>query len=161
MGIRGKVLQINVKPEAQGERGLPKRRIERVLVRRSGLVGDFNRWRHEVDRDDPRAAVLLMPVEMLEELNREGWPLKPGDLGENFTTQGIQYNSFTPSNRYRVGKAVIRISKACDPCSNLYLLPQIGKDRDIVKAMNNRRGWYATVEEEGEVVTGDLITQLP
>lgn len=160
MGITGKVLQINVKPEVQGERGLPKRPIERVMVRSSGLVGDFNRWRHEVDKDDPRTAVLVMPFETLEELNREGWPLKPGDLGENFTTQGIPYNSFVPSNRYRVGKAVIRISKACDPCSNLYLLPQIGKGRDIVKAMYNRRGWYASVETEGEVLTGDLITEL-
>jgi MOSC domain-containing protein YiiM len=156
----GEVRQINVKPEVHDERGLPKTPVERVLVRRSGLVGDFNKWRHEEASDDTRMAVLLMPIETIQELNREGWPIKPGDLGENFTTSGIVYSSFAPGKRYKIGRAVIKITKPCDPCSNLYLLPYVRKDKDIVKATYQRRGWYASVEDEGEVVKGDAIEEL-
>ena len=158
--IIGEVHQINVKPEAEGERGLPKRPVDRALVRRAGLVGDFNRWRHEEAYDDAAMAVLLMPIETIQELNGEGWPIKPGDVGENFTTAGIPYDAFVPGARYRIGTAVVRITKACDPCNNLYHLPYVGKDKDIVKAMYQRRGWYASVEQEGEVLEGDAIEEL-
>jgi MOSC domain-containing protein YiiM len=42
----------------------------------------------------------------------------------------------------------------------LYLLPYVGKDKDIVKAVYRRRGWYASVEQEGEVSKGDAIEEL-
>jgi len=84
----GIVFQINIKPETLGERGLPKYPTQRALVTRTGLDGDFNRWRHEEAHDDLAMAVLLMPLETSEELKEEGWPIKPGSIGENFTTQG-------------------------------------------------------------------------
>lgn len=156
----GAVYQVNVKPETVGERGLPKTQVDRALVGRTGLVGDFNRYRHEEAHDDAAMAVLLMPIETIQDLNREGWPIKPGDLGENFTTSGISYDAFAPGKRFKVGEAVIRITKACDPCSSLYLLPYVRKDKDIVEAMYRRRGWYASVEHEGEVLKGDTIEEL-
>ncbi len=156
----GHVHQINVKPETAGGRGLPKHPVDRVSLNLIGLVGDFNRWRHEEADDDPKMAVLLMPLETIQELNREGWPIRPGDIGENFTTIGIPYSSFAPGKRYRIGGAVVKITKACDPCSNLYVLPNIGKDKDIVKAMYQRRGWYASVEQEGEAARGDSVEEL-
>lgn len=156
----GQVHQINVKPETAGAHGLPKHSVDRVSLNHMGLVGDFNRGRHEEANDDPRMAVLLMPLETIRELNREGWPIHPGDIGENFTTIGIPYSSFAPGKRYKIGGAVVKITKACDPCSNLYLLPNIGKDKDIVKAMYQRRGWYASVEQEGQAARGDSIEEL-
>jgi MOSC domain-containing protein YiiM len=160
LGI-GQIRQINVKSETPGERGLPKSPVERALLRRSGLFGDFNRWRHEEADDDSGMAVLLMPLETIHDLNKEGWPIRPGDIGENFTTEGIPYNSFSPGKRYKVGGAVIKITKACDPCINLYLLPSARNGQDIVKAMYHRRGWYASVEQEGDVSKGDVIEELP
>jgi MOSC domain-containing protein YiiM len=158
--VSGRVFQINMKPAVPGERGFPKRPVERVYVSGAGLVGDFNRWRHEEARDDARMAVLLMPLETINQLNLEGWPFKAGDLGENFTTAGISYDAFAPKKQYRVGKALITVTKACEPCSNLYTLPQIGRDKDIVKALYGRRGWYGQVAEEGEVARGDQILEL-
>jgi MOSC domain-containing protein YiiM len=154
------VLQINIKPETTGERGLPKHPVDRVLVKRSGLTGDFNKWRHEEAHDDPAMAVLIMPIEEIQALNAEGWTIQPGDIGENFTTTGIPYNSFTPGKRYKIGGAVLKITKACEPCSNLYLLPTIGKNPEAMKAMLHRRGWYASVEAEGHVAKGDSIQEL-
>ncbi len=156
----GEVRQINIKPETAGERGLPKHPVDRVLVKRTGLVGDFNKWRHEEAHDDSAMAVMIMPLEEIQALNDEGWAIRPGDIGENFTTTGIPYGAFASGKRYRVGEAVLKITKPCDPCSNLYLLPAIGKDKDIVKAMLHRRGWYASVEKEGQVIKGDAIEEL-
>jgi MOSC domain-containing protein YiiM len=158
--VLGTIFQINVKPETPGERGIPKVPTQRALVTRNGLDGDFNRWRHEEAHDDLAMAILLMPLETIEALKAEGWPIEPGDIGENFTTQGIPYNSFAPGKHYRIGEAVITITKPCDPCSFLYVLPNIGKSKDIVQAMYNRRGWYASVETEGWVAKGDSISEV-
>jgi hypothetical protein len=84
--LPGRVHQINMKPLTQGERGLPKKPVKEVQVTKAGLDGDFNKYRHEKKNDDPDSAVLLMPLETIRQLNEEGWPIRPGDIGENFTT---------------------------------------------------------------------------
>ena len=124
-------------------------------------MGDFNVYRHEEIGDDPDSAILIMPVEMIEELNSEGWPVKPGDLGENLTTSGIPYSSFSVGKTFTAGKVRLQISRACDPCDNLFLLPYVQKLRGpaFLKTMLGRRGWYARVVEEGWVKTGDPVAE--
>ena len=53
------------------------------------------------------------------------------------------------------------VSRACDPCTNLYLLPYVGKSKgpQFLKVMLGRRGWYARVLEEGSVRAGDPIVE--
>ena len=155
------VKQINVKARTPGERGLPKGSVDSAFVGRGGLVGDFNVYRHEEIEDDPDSAVLIMPVETIEELNSEGWPVKPGDLGENLTTSGIPYSSFSVGKTFTAGKVRLQISRACDPCDNLFLLPYVQKLRGpaFLKTMLGRRGWYARVVEEGWVKTGDPVAE--
>ncbi len=130
---------------------------------RRGVEGDFNRFRHEERRDDGDMAILLMPRETLTELNGEGWPVRPGDLGENITTEGIPYGKFRPGERIAVGEVELEVSKACDPCDNLYLLPYVGAARgpEFLKTMLGRRGWYARVLREGRVRVGDSIDLRP
>jgi len=159
----GFVHQINVKPQTRGERGLPKRPVESVLVTKAGLAGDFNLYRQEKLNGDPDSAVLLLPLETILELNADGWPVKVGDLGENFTTSGIRYEQFSPGKAFRIGEAVVEVSRTCDPCKNLYLLPYTGasKGPDFVRTMLGRRGWYASVRKEGKVRRGDSIEEVP
>ncbi|MBI4020355.1 MAG: MOSC domain-containing protein [Candidatus Aenigmarchaeota archaeon] len=158
----GQVHQVNVKPQLQGERGLPKNSMASAYLTYCGLADDFNRYRHEKKNDDPDMALLLMPLEAIGQLNSEGWPVQPGDIGENITTVGIPYDNFQPGRIYRVGGAKIQISEKCDPCSNLYLLPFVGKERGphFLKTMLNRRGWYARVLQEGLIAKGDAILYL-
>jgi MOSC domain-containing protein YiiM len=157
--MRGRIIQINVKPRKAGERGLPKFAVRSAEIKFEGLVGDFNVWRHEKMGDDPNCAVLLMPIETIEEINREGWPIKPGDIGENITTSGIAYDGFALNARIGAGRAEFQISKACDPCVNLFRLPYVGKKKgkEFLKTMYGRRGWYARVIKEGKIQTGDEI----
>lgn len=51
------------------------------------------------------------------------------------------------------------ITRPCDPCSNLYLLPYVGERRgpEFMKTMLQRRGWYARVLTPGRVRRGDPI----
>jgi len=159
----GRVLQINRKPEAPDQHGLPKMATPEARVTPAGVEGDFNRWRHEVKNDDNDMAVLIVPRETLDDLNREGWPVRPGDLGENITSEGIPYDAFAPGRRFRLGESVVEISKACTPCDNLYLLPYVGPARGpaFVQAVLGRRGWYARVLLEGRVHAGDPIDSVP
>jgi MOSC domain-containing protein YiiM len=158
----GKVAGLHRKAEVAAEHGLPKPTVPEARIRRAGLEGDFNRYRHEEKHDDEGMAVLIVPRETLEQLNREGWPVRPGDLGENISSVGVPYDAFVPGRRLRVGEVELEVSKACTPCDNLYLLPYVGTRRgpEFVKTMLDRRGWYARVVKEGTVHVGDPI-ELP
>jgi len=157
----GEIQEINVKSQTKGEHGLPKKQVSSAFVTRAGVEGDFNVYRHEERQDDPDQALLVMPIETIRELNSEGWPIKPGDLGENFTTRGIPYKGFAVGKVFASGRMRFQISKACDPCDNLFLLPYIGasKGPGFLKVMLGRRGWYARVLGEGRVRAGDRLTE--
>jgi MOSC domain-containing protein YiiM len=161
--MAGRVFQLNIKPSTPGERGLPKRPVPSALVTTAGMEGDFNRWRHEKAEDNPDMALLIMALETLQELNGEGWPVEPGDIGENITTEGIPYDAFAPGRIYRVGEARVQISKRCDPCTNLYLLPYVGEQKGprFLKVVKGRRGWYARVLSGGVVRRGDVVEEIP
>ena len=133
--------------------------VDSALVSTAGIEGDFNVYRHEERNDDPDQALLIMPIETIRELNAEGWPIRPGDLGENFTTRGIPYNTFSAGKVFAAGGVRFQISKACDPCTNLYLLPYVGESKGpgFLKTMLGRRGWYARVLSEGKVRAGNPI----
>ena len=158
--MTGRILQINVKPRTPGSHGLPKTPVDSVMVTKHGLEGDFNVYRHEELNDDPDSAVLLVPTETLQEFNSEGWAVKPGDIGENFTTVGIRYAEFAPGRGFDLGGARVQISRACEPCDNLFLLPYVGRENGprFLKVMLGRRGWYARVLKEGGVRAGDQIS---
>jgi len=159
--MAGIVQQINVKPLTPGERGLPKRPVYSAFISHNGLLGDYNVYRQEELRGDPDSALLLFPIETIRELNSEGWPIKPGDLGENLTTKGIQYSDFALGKKFRMNDVSLQISRACDPCANLFLLPYVGDSKGpaFLKLMLGRRGWYARVLAEGWVKQGDAIAE--
>lgn len=154
-----RVRALHRKPETPGEHGLPKPEVPVARVTRRGMEGDFNRWRHETQSDNADMALLVLPMETIADLNREGWPIRPGDLGENITTEGIPYGELRPGRRFSVGSAEFEVTKACTPCDNLLLLPYVGaaKGKQFLATMIDRRGWYARVVRDGEIRTGDAL----
>ena len=159
----GRVYQLHRKSLTPGERGLPKLPVAEAHVTRGGVEGDFNIYRHEIAGDDPAMALLIVPFETLEELNREGWPVRPGDLGENVTSVGLRNEEFVPGGRFRIGGVLVEITKPCTPCDNLFGLPYIGPERgpEFLRVTLGRRGWYAKVLEEGQVHADDRISPDP
>ena len=156
------ILQINVKPNTPGEVGLPKVAIDSADISYLGVEGDYNRFRFNKKNNDPEMAIMLISMDILKDLNNEGWPVKPGDLGENLTLQNIEYDKINPGQRYKVGEAEIEISIICDPCSNLSALPYVGKDKisTFIKTLMKRRGGYARVIKEGHISSGDPVLPI-
>jgi MOSC domain-containing protein YiiM len=160
--MEGRIHQVNTKSLIAGQRGLPKAAVESAHIRREGLEGDYNHYRTRRLAGDAEQAVMLYTVEMIGKLNEEGWPVGPGDLGENITTQGLEYNAFKLGGIYEVGEALLEITKPCDPCSNLAALPYVGEARkkEFIRTLVNRRGWYASVLREGRVRPGDRVKSV-
>jgi|SRR3989344_4209472 len=158
----GSIYQINVKPHRSKERGIPKRAVETVDVALEGLVGDYNVYRTEKKQRDLNNAVMLLPLETIEQLHSERFPIAPGHLGENFTTRGIEYEEFRVGNIYVVGHATIEITEPCQPCTSLQILPYVGPDNitEFMRTLVDRRGWYAKVLIEGTVRKGENIDVL-
>lgn len=151
------------KPEVPGEHGLPKSPVGEVRVTAAGVDGDYNRYRQEERRGDPDMALLLLTDETLDGLRRDGWPARPGDLGENILLRGLPDAAFAPDRRFALGAVEVEVSKACLPCTNLFALPYVGADRgpEFLRTVLHRRGWYARVRVSGSIRVGDPARPLP
>ena len=160
--IMEKLLQINVKPNTANEHGIPKISVTSAVLSKSGLEGDYNNYRTIKKNRNPDMAVLVYPIETIRELNKEGWPIKPGDLGENFTITGIPHSHFLPNQQYQIGESIIEISFECDPCQNLSVLQYVGKNKinEFIKTLMHRRGWYARVLKEGLIAENCIVKQI-
>jgi MOSC domain-containing protein YiiM len=151
--VQGRIVQLSRKPEEAGARGLPKGAVPELTVAVDGVQGDFNRWRTEEAHGDLDQAVLLLSDEGLSALRAEGWPVQPGELGENLTVAGLPPDALRPGVRVRLGEVMLEVSKICDPCTILYTLPYVGVERGpaFLRALAGRRGWYARVLRGGTI----------
>jgi MOSC domain-containing protein YiiM len=159
MPATGVVRQVNVKPGTAGDVGLPKAPVPVLHVTAGGAEGDYNNYRTVELNGDPDQALLLVTEDLLNQLNREGWPLQPGDLGENLTVAGIAESDLGAGVRLASGAVRIELTKPCKPCSELYTLPCVGPERGpaFLKATAGRRGWYAKVLAPGDLRPSDSI----
>src|SRR3954454_925442 len=154
--VSGRIVRLQRRPREGRSRGIPKRAVDELVITAEGVEGDFNRWRTEKAAGDPDQAVLLLSEEILAELNAEGWPVRPGDLGENLFLAGLPADALTPGARVRAGEVELEVSKRCDPCVVLYGLPYIGQERGpaFVRTLRERRGWFALVVRGGVLRVG-------
>jgi MOSC domain-containing protein YiiM len=159
--MRGRVVQLHLKPREGRSRGLPKRAVSQLTITPDGVEGDFNRWRTEKANGDPDQAVLLLNDEILVDLRAEGWPVQRGELGENLTLGDLQRDALQPGVQVHVGEVVLEVTKPCDPCTILYTLPYVGVERgpEFLRTMMGRRGWYARVLRGG-TVRGDTEVEV-
>ncbi len=90
-----------------------------------GVEGDAHcgatvRHRYLARRDPTQpnlTQVHLLQAELLETLRSSGFPLLPGDLGENITTSGIDLLALPASTRLHIGPAaVVEITGLRTPC---------------------------------------------
>jgi len=155
-----RIVQINI-----SKGGVPKRPISQALVTRSRIHGDD--WNDTKHHGIPGQALCLFSLEVIEDLVRLGYPLFPGALGENLTTEHLDYRSVRPGQTYRLGNDVrIRITKVRQPCRTIAvygasLLRELYdvevKRGNVDTARWGRSGFYAEVLREGTILPGDPI----
>jgi MOSC domain-containing protein YiiM len=160
--LNGTILQVNISPG-----GLPKRAVAQALVTPLGLEGDSHA--HPRIHGGAGQALLLVAQEAIDELRQFGFPLVPGQLGENLTTQGIDRRQMRPGHQFRAGTALIEITRLRFPCNTLDVYGPALKQAVIdaeAKAGNYHSprwglsGFYARVLKEGIVRPGDPIELL-
>jgi MOSC domain-containing protein YiiM len=153
MKPHGKIRSIQTSPG-----GIPKRDAGLGRLTKRGLDGDD--WAHPKYHGGPNQALLLIGEEVLEELRGFGFEVFPGALGENLTTEGLNYGDLQTGMRLRLGDdAVIQLTKLREPCRTLDVYnrnPEAGRIQPILKE-RGRGGWYARVVAEGIVKAGDQI----
>ena len=160
--MAGQVVSLSVKPETPGEVGLPKAPVASLTITAQGARGDYNRYRTRTLRGDPDSAILLLTEDIIAALQQEGWAVEPGHLGENVLLGGVAAGQLQSGRRVEVGSALLEVTRACEPCTELYTLPYIGPGRGpaFVRTLHGRRGWYARVLQEGTLRRGDPVRVL-
>lgn len=144
--------------------GVPKRAVAEAAVTTLGLIGDVQKNRKY--HGGPLQALLLISAEDIEALKQDGWPVFFGALGENITTRGLDYRAVRHGQRFRLGTALIEITKRRTPCATLDVYgPGIqrrvfdakAKAGDFTTPIWGMAGFYAKVIEEGVLRPGDMV----
>lgn len=141
-----------------------------TLIAGLGVAGDAHagqtvQHRSRVARD-PSAPNLrqvhLIHAELHDELAGRGFPVSPGDMGENVTTRGIDLLALPAGARLRIGaQAVVEVTGLRNPCVQLdgfqHGLMKAVLDRDDEGRLVRKAGVMAIVLVGGDVAAGDPI----
>jgi molybdenum cofactor synthesis domain-containing protein len=136
------IASVNIAPK-KGEKKTPV--SDAVLIAGYGVEGDAHAGGiHQVS---------LLAQESIHKGIASGVELRPGDFGENITTQGIPLTSLKVGDRLMAGGEVIlqisQLGKTCNvPCS-------IG--RRLGDCIMPREGVFAKVLRGGRIAPGDAI----
>ena len=142
--------------------GRPMRAVESInAVANRGLEGD--RY-HDLagtfsspDRPVPASAqVTLIEREAVEAVTRDhALPLDESETRRNIVTAGVALNHLV-GKRFRVGQAVFKGIKLCEPCKHLEALTREGVRAGLV----HRGGLRAQIVQGGPIRVGDAIEPL-
>jgi MOSC domain-containing protein YiiM len=157
--MQGRVVQVSTSPG-----GVPKLPVMAGQLSTEGFAGDS--WRNRKYHGGRDQAVLLISMEVLDDLCAMGFRVFPGALGENVTTEGIDYSKLRLGQRLRLGEAEIELTKVRVPCDTISVYGA-GIQKEIYDAQVKRgdyrsprwghSGFYARVLRPGVVRPQDII----
>lgn len=153
-----------------------KDRVDSVLlVKGLGVDGDSHAgttvqhvFRKKSHPAEPNLRqVHLIQAELFDELEQDGFHVRPGDLGENITTRGIDLLNLPEGTLLRIGPdAVVQVTGLRNPCRQIdrfqpgllkAVLPRDGKGKIVRKT-----GIMGIVLSGGRVTVDDEIrAELP
>ena len=145
-----------------------------VLIDGLGVQGDahagpFVRHRH-LARRRPKMPNLrqvhLIPSELFQALRADGYELRPGDLGENILTAGLDLEALPLGTILKLGaEAAIELTGLRTPCVLIDRFKPGLKRRMLIEEYGRPRfrcGVMAVVRSSGRISTGDEIAvRLP
>jgi MOSC domain-containing protein YiiM len=139
------------------------------LIAGIGVEGDAHagatvKHRSRVAKDPTQPnlrQVHLIHAELLDELNAKGFSVKPGDMGENITTSGLDLLALPTGAVLSIGTAVIKVMGLRNPCVQLDRfqqgLMQATLDHDQAGNLVRKAGVMGVVLTGGDVQAGDRI----
>jgi MOSC domain-containing protein YiiM len=150
--------------------GLGIRLLTGLGVAGDGHLGKTVQHRSRVRRDPTQPnlrQVHLIPAELFEELRAKGFEVRPGDLGENITTLGLDLLALPTGARLHLGhNAVVEVTGLRNPCSQIdgfqkgLMAATLDKDSD--GNLIRKAGIMGIVLADGDVRPGDTIwTERP
>jgi MOSC domain-containing protein YiiM len=109
----------------------------------------------------------LIQAELFDELRTLGFVVKPGELGENITTSGIDLLALPAGTRLHLGdSAVVEITGLRNPCVQIddfqqgLMAATLARDAD--GNLVRKAGIMSVVLSDGDVVPGDTVAiELP
>ena len=132
--------------------GIPKRELAEADVSLAGIRGD----RHAHDKHNrPDRALCIFDLEILRQLNDEGFALQPGTAGENITVENLGVQDLPQGTVLRIGNVLIRLELPRKPC---YVLDAI--DPRLKDAIVGRCGTMASVLQPGVIRSGMPILRI-
>lgn len=170
--MTGKVVAVSLSPSHtfskpnQGQIRL----LEKLGVEGDAHSGEKVKHRSRVARDPEQPnlrQVHLIHSELHDELRGKGFPVAPGVMGENITTEGVDLLALPTGARLRLGgEAVVEITGLRNPCAQLDSvkagLMKAVLDRDAQGNLVRRAGVMGIVVTGGVVRPGDsLVVELP
>jgi MOSC domain-containing protein YiiM len=144
--------------------------LEIRLLTGLGVAGDAHmgetvKHRSRVAKDPTQPnlrQVHLIQAELFDALASRGFSVKPGDMGENVATRGLDLLALPEAARLHLGpEAIVEITGLRNPCIQIDRfqqgLMQAVLDRDIDGNLIRKAGVMAVVIRGGDVRVGDAI----
>lgn len=127
-------------------------------------LGETVKHRSRVARDPTQPnlrQVHLLHAELLAELAERGFTVRPGDIGENILTRGLDLLGLPTGTRLRIGAAEIEVTGLRNPCAQLDRfqkgLMAACLDRAPDGGLVRKAGVMGVVHAGGEVRPGDTV----
>jgi len=131
--------------------GVPKLPVDKAEVTTDGLVGDDRD--HEKHRR-PDRAVSIQDIELLEDLQGEGYEVGPGVIGENLTVRNLHVQRLSVGDRLHFENGpVLELCEVRKPC---FVLDKIHPK--IKEVVVGRCGFLSRVVKTGEFFPGQHIS---
>ncbi|MHB8268251.1 MOSC domain-containing protein [Bradyrhizobium sp.] len=145
------------------------------LLKGLGVAGDAHmgetvKYRSRVRKDPTQPnlrQVHLMHAELFDELRAKGFFVRPGDLGENVTTSGIDLLALPTGTRLHLGAtAVLEVTGLRNPCVQIdgfqKDLMAATLDKDADGNLIRKAGIMSIVLADGDVRPNDAVrVELP
>jgi MOSC domain-containing protein YiiM len=148
----GRVESIQVAPAARE----PMQAVDSArAVPGRGIEGDryFSKSGTYSRKDGADREITLIESEAIEALQRDyGLLVEPKETRRNVATRGVALNHLV-GRRFRVGDAVLRGLRLCEPCGHLEQL----SGKPMRAGLVHRGGLRAEILTEGVIRTGDPI----
>jgi MOSC domain-containing protein YiiM len=155
MSWRGEVVTIHIAAEASAPME-PREHVRAVTGR--GIEGDryFAGNGFYSASPGPFRQISLIEEETLDALRRDhDLEVPSGATRRNIVTRGVPLNHLV-HREFRVGGALLRGVKLCEPCAHLV---ELTGQRALLSTLIHRGGIQAEILEDGDIALGDPIME--